>query len=159
MIKSMLLLDLPFEIFDIIVESLDKYTQSSLLTTCKYVYVNYKSKCDGAISSLIEEHKKILRIRSNINRIITRNIFIELYNLHGECEQCNKVGFLFETDRTTYPYDYSLLTTKCICLEKCRIICQYCEHFTYILSTSSTKYSFINKHCDNCNKNIYMEYL
>ena len=111
---------LPREVIEYVVQYLDTYTAFNLFTTCKYFYLYNKKLCDKYRTDLISFHNKQLQLRHKLHNIILRNIFVESFNLYGECEDCGCLGFLRQVDLLNY-HELHTLPTKCICIESCKI--------------------------------------
>lgn len=118
--SSITIFSLPKEIImQHIFRYLDVYTKYNLLTTCKYFY--NKNQCDEYKRELIFFIVKQLELRKRIHNVLLRNIFIESYNISGECEDCGRLGFLRQVDSSNYDQRIDMLPTKCICIESCRL--------------------------------------
>lgn len=108
----MFFIDLPYDILMIIYEKLDSYSKLRLQFCCKQYYNLFYDKL--LIMNCNIEYEHLRKIKKLVNKYITRNIFIDMYILHGECEYCHKIGFLQEIEVYN---DFT--NTYCICIDKC----------------------------------------
>jgi len=131
------LIEVPYDILNIIYQMLDKYSKVSLHLSCKLFYNNYFNDKHLMIECK-NEYESLLKTRKLVNRYITRNIFIEdTFLLHGYCEQCNKKGFLQELGEQN-----EFTNTFCICIDNCTFKCKICN-----MKSTSSSFDFI---CVSC---------
>jgi hypothetical protein len=102
--------DIPHDILKIIYEKLDSYSKLRLQFCCKQYYDYFYDK--RLLMDCNNEYAHLLHIKRLVHKYITRNIFIDMYTLHGECEQCHKIGFLQEIE----VYD-EFTNSVCICID------------------------------------------
>lgn len=135
-----LLLILPEDVLLIIFNKLDLYTKLSYIHVCKTL--NYIIYDKNDIIQKIRQDQTMMRTNiQKIKSIITRNLCVDDYILHGECELCNKNGFLRNVEK------------YCICLEHCIHTCNICnKSMTYNNNNKFQMYPNDNVCCVKCRK-------
>lgn len=134
--------NLPSDVLILIFNRLDIYSKISYLHVCKDFnnIVDTKEKYD-VLDKIKEDQIKLRNNRKTINSIMTRNLYVDDYTLYGECELCNKKGFL----------RYQEIEGHCICLEHCVHTCIKCQiSKTYNNNNILQIYPKCRNYCFNC---------
>ena len=119
--------DLPNDIIIYIVSKLDSFSKFSLSLTCKELQSIIDVIFDKKVVDDFFNKKHVLHKYKC--RIMNRNLFVESYVLHGECEECKKLGFLRQVTDIDFCPEFPQFKT--ICLENCNNIYQNTSKYPY----------------------------